>query len=66
MITPKADDGIYRILLLTNRDSDNGGDQVIEACAKALIQTVMKNLAIDNYKISSRAAGIVPKKYTIA
>ncbi len=63
MITPKASDGIYRILLLTNRDSDNGGDQVIEACAKALIQTAMTNMGIDNYKILSRAAGIIPIKY---
>ena len=56
---------IYRILLLTNRDSDNVGDQVIEACAISLVQAVMKNLNIEKkeYKISSRAAGIISKKY---
>lgn len=63
MLTPKSSKGTYRILLLTNRDSDNGGDQVIEACAKALIQTAMKNLGIKKYKINSRAAGIIPVKY---
>ncbi len=55
----------YNILLLTNRDSDNVGDQVIEACDIALIRTVMKNLNIkkSNYEISSRAAAIITKKY---
>ncbi len=58
-------DKIYSILLLTNRDSDNVGDQVIEACDIALIKTIMKNLNIpaDRYKISSRAAGIVSQAY---
>lgn len=53
------------ILLLTNRDSDNTGDQVIEACDIALIRTVMKNLGISkvHYDISSRAASIIPQKY---
>lgn len=60
-----SDDKVYSILLLTNRDSDNVGDQVIEACDIALIETVMKNLNIspDRYKISSRAAGIVSQAY---
>lgn len=55
----------YRILLLTNRDSDNVGDQVIEACDIALIQTVMKNLGLKEheYYINSRAAAIINKKY---
>lgn len=59
-VTPK-----YEILLLTNRDSDNVGDQVIEACDIALIKAVIKNLNIpeDAVKISSRAAGIISKKY---
>ena len=39
------------ILLLTNRDSDNIGDQVIEASDIGLISAVMKNLNITNYKI---------------
>lgn len=55
----------FTILLLTNRDSDNVGDQVIEACDIALIHAAMKNLniAANNYKIISRAAGIVTKNY---
>ena len=56
---------MYRILLLTNRDSDNVGDQVIEACDISLIKTVMQNLHIDSscFKINSRAAGIISKDY---
>ena len=38
-----------QILLLTNRDSDNIGDQVIEASDIGLISAVMKNLDITNY-----------------
>lgn len=53
----------FRILLLTNRDSDNVGDQVIEACAISLISTAMKNMGIKNFKINSRAAGIISQKY---
>lgn len=55
----------FNILLLTNRDSDNVGDQVIEACDIGLISTVMQNLGLkeDEYAISSRAAAIVTKKY---
>lgn len=57
------DKKVYKILLLTNRDSDNCGDQVIEACDLSLLKAVMKNLKIDNYKINSRAASIVSQKY---
>lgn len=53
----------YNILLLTNRDSDNVGDQVIEATDIGLLGAAMKNLGIKQYKINSRAAGIVSKKY---
>lgn len=53
----------FKILLLTNRDSDNVGDQVIEACAISLISTCMKNLGIESFKINSRAAGMISKKY---
>jgi len=55
----------FTILLLTNRDSDNVGDQVIEICDIGLLKTVMKNLGIstDNYKVKSSAAGIITKKY---
>lgn len=56
---------VYKILLLTNRDSDNVGDQVIEASDISLISAVMKNLNIksENYSINSRAAGIISQKY---
>ncbi len=54
-----------RILLLTNRDSDNVGDQLIEASAISLIEGVMKNLGIspEAFMIESRAAGIISKAY---
>lgn len=52
-------------MLLTNKDSDNTGDQVIEICDIALIRAVEKNLHLSNFmfKINSRAAGIVTEKY---
>lgn len=55
----------FRILLLTNRDSDNVGDQIIEATVISIIKGVMKNLGIssDDFSISSRAAGIISKRY---
>lgn len=55
----------WKILLLTNRDSDNVGDQVIEACDISLISAVMKNLGIedDRYVIISHGGGAVSKKY---
>lgn len=56
---------LFEILLLTNLDSDNVGDQVIEACDMALLECVMKNLqiAVEDYEISSRPASIVSRKY---
>lgn len=53
----------YNLLLLTNRDSDNVGDQVIEVCAISLLSAVMKNLGLNNFKITSRAAGMITEKY---
>lgn len=55
----------YKILLLTNRDSDNVGDQMIEASDIGLIKAVMKNLNVpeSNYVINSHAASIVSKDY---
>lgn len=55
----------FKILLLTNRDSDNVGDQVIEASDIALLHSVMQNLNIEkeNYQINSRSASVVTKKY---
>ncbi len=57
------DSDVYRILLLTNRDSDNVGDQLIEVCNISLISAVMENLGIgrDKYMIDSRAGSIVSK-----
>lgn len=62
-VTPK--NKFYRVLLLTNRDSDNVGDQVIEACDISLIETIMKNLDIkkENYEIVSRAASMISQAY---
>lgn len=55
----------YNILVLTNRDSDNVGDQLIEATVISLIRAAMANLGIadDQVVINSRAAGIIPKVY---
>lgn len=53
----------YNILLLTNRDSDNMGDLVIEQCVIALISAVMKNLGVDHFKIESRATGMIIRDY---
>lgn len=55
----------FRILLLTNRDSDNVGDQIIEATAIALIKGAMKNLGVpeDGFSINSRAAGFITRQY---
>lgn len=60
-----VDKNRFQILLLTNRDSDNLGDQVIEACDLALINTVMKNLNIPEmkYHIKSAEASIISKAY---
>lgn len=54
-----------KILLLTNRDSDNVGDQVIEASDISLIKAAMKNLGQpeNSFDVVSRAASIIPKKY---
>ena len=53
------------ILLLTNRDSDNVGDQVIEASDIGLLHALMMNLGFDksSYQINSRSASIITKKY---
>lgn len=48
------------ILLLTNRNSDNTGDQVIEACDISLLSVIMKQLGLE-VQITSRDASIVTK-----
>ena len=55
----------FRILLLTNRDSDNVGDQIIEVTALSILRVTLKNLGMAprEYQISSRAASIITKKY---
>ena len=51
----------YVILLLTNRDSDNIGDQVIENSDIGLLHALMRNLGFSKseYQISSRSASII-------
>lgn len=53
------------VLLITNRDSDNIGDQIIEASVISLIKAVAVNLNIDlgSLKIRSRAASVISRKY---
>lgn len=53
------------VLLLTNRDSDNIGDQIIEASVISLLKTVGKNLDINpkSLVVRSRAASIISRKY---
>ena len=52
------------VLLLTNRDSDNCGDQLMEACDISLMHTIMKNLGYsrEDYVLRSRAAAFVSRK----
>lgn len=53
------------VLLLTNRDSDNIGDQIIEASVISLLKAVGNNLGLDpkSLTIRSRAASIISRKY---
>src|SRR5699024_8995134 len=53
------------VLLLTNRDSDNIGDQIIEASVISLIKAAAANLGLDtgDLKIRSRAASLISKRY---
>jgi len=54
-----------RVLLLTNRDSDNVGDQIIEATVISLIEAAFANLGVprEDFEITSRAAGIISRAY---
>lgn len=62
---PHAEQKRIKLLLLTNRDSDNVGNQIIEACDIALLSTIMKNMNFkeEQFEIVSRAASIVSKQY---
>ncbi|WP_169253039.1 polysaccharide pyruvyl transferase family protein [Brevibacterium sp. 'Marine'] len=55
----------FEILVLTNRDSDNVGDQIIEASVISLLKTVAVNLGLKPEKvvIRSRAASLISRKY---
>ncbi len=55
----------FKILLLTHRDSDNLGDQILEICDCSLIGTVMKNLGVqrEGYVLESRSCAILPQNY---
>ncbi len=64
--TQKPKEHLFRILLLTNRDSDNVGDQVIETCDLSLLSAVMENLGVTNYAIDSCAASIAAVKENAA
>ena len=57
----------FRILLLTNRDSDNVGDQIIEACDISLVKAVMQDLGIskNQYVITSLPAFFISKSYKV-
>lgn len=48
------------LLLLTNRNSDNTGDQVIEACDISLLSAIMQQLGLE-VQITSRDASFVTK-----
>lgn len=58
---------IIKVLLLTNRDSDNVGDQFIEANDISLIKAAFKNLGLesDSYEIISRDASIISQEYVL-
>lgn len=67
-VTPLGGDGERprtRVLLITNRDSDNVGDQLIEESALSLLRKVLADLGVaaGDYTITSRAAGMIPKRY---
>lgn len=53
------------ILLLTNRDSDNLGDQIIEVSVISLLKAAFENLGLDSTSVTirSRAASIISRKY---
>ncbi len=53
-----------RVLLLTNADYDNVGDQMIEACDRALLQAAFENLGVlDETEIISRGVSLISTDY---
>lgn len=57
-----AEEECIKILLLTHRNSDNMGDQMIEACNVSLITAVMKNLN-KSCQINSSGSGMISSRY---
>lgn len=53
----------FTILLLTNRDSDNLGDQVIEACDISIIKTALYNLKESKYLERNDTLRVFIKKH---
>ncbi len=60
-----APDAQTRVLLLTQRDSDHVGEQIVEATLLSLVTAALANLDIPGPEVSvtSRSMGIVPQKY---
>ncbi len=56
-----AEEECVNILLLTHRNSENTGDQMIEACDVSLITAVMKSLN-KNCKINSSGVGMISSR----
>ncbi len=59
---PAEEGDCVNVLLLTHRNSDNTGDQMIEACDVSLITAVMKSLN-KNCRINSSGVGMVSFRY---
>lgn len=57
--------GTRRVLLLTDRDSDDAGGQLAEACTLSLLRGAASHLGLpeDAVAIESRSVGIVPTSY---
>ena len=66
-LTPNAaaPDAQTRVLLLTQRDSDHVGDQLVEATLLSLVTAALSNLGVPRNEVSvtSRSMGVVPQKY---
>ena len=63
--TPRKKKSNIRVLLITDRRSDDAGDQLVEGATVSLIKGVLKNLGISagRFSITSRPAYIIPQGY---
>ncbi len=54
-----------KVLLLTNKDYDNVGDQMIEACDQSLIRAAFDNLGVpeEEAAIISHGVSLIPNEY---